>query len=292
MEYHADRFNDCSLLLHRDGRLVGILPASLNSINSLTSHGGLTYGGLVLDRESTLRDTIEVFQALLEFVHELKIEEILYKRIPRFYSVMPDDEIDYVMFMLDAELYRRDCALVVPQPRYIKFRKGRKSEIGKARKAGINLVEEDSFDRFWIEVLEPRLQERYSVRPVHSLTEISVLKSSFPKNIRQFSAYDGDQIVAGVTIYETESVAHAQYSSVTAKGQELGALDYLFSWLIDVRYVDKQYFDFGISNEQEGRRLNLGLLRWKESFGARSYSHDFYKIRTANYMKLDEVLFE
>jgi lipid II:glycine glycyltransferase (peptidoglycan interpeptide bridge formation enzyme) len=196
------------------------------------------------------------------------------------------------MFLINAQLVRRDCALVVPQQKYIKLRKGRKSEIVKARKAGVEVIEEECLSRFWNEVLEPRLEGRYSVKPVHSLKEISQLKSAFPKNIRQFSAYDGEQILAGVTIYETESVAHAQYSAVTTKGQELGALDYLFSWMIDVQYTEKRYFDFGISNEQAGRRLNFGLLRWKESFGARSYAHDFYRISSANYTMLDEVLVE
>jgi hypothetical protein len=292
MDYHADRFKDCSLIFHRDNRLVGVLPANISDDNLLASHDGLSYGGLVLRCDSTLRDTIEIFQAFLEFANKFKVKEIIYKRIPRFYGVVPDDEVDYVLFLIDARLFRRDCALVVPQERLIKLRKGRKSEIGKARKAGISLVEEDCLSKFWIEVLEPRLKDRYSVKPVHSLKEISLLKSVFPKNIRQFSAYDGNEILAGVTIYETESVAHAQYSAVTAKGQELGALDYLFSWLIDVQYVDKRYFDFGICNEQAGRRLNFGLLRWKESFGARSYAHDFYRIKSANYKMLDEVLAE
>lgn len=292
MDYHADRFKDCSLLFYRDDRLVGVLPANLSDDNLLVSHEGLSYGGLILCRDSTLRDTIEIFQAFLEYANALNIEEILYKRIPRFYGLVPDDEVDYVMFLLDASLFRRDCALVVPQQKPIKLRKGRKSEIAKARKAGIILTEEGCLNRFWIEVLEPRLKGRYSVKPVHSLQEISLLKSAFPKNIRQFSAYDADQIVAGVTIYETESVAHAQYSAVTIKGQELGALDYLFSWLIDTQYADKRYFDFGISNEQAGRRLNFGLLRWKESFGARSYAHDFFRINSANFKLLDEVLIE
>jgi hypothetical protein len=292
MEYHADRFTDCSMLFYRDNRLVGVLPANLSEDNSLISHGGLSYGGLVLARDSTLRDTLQIFQAFLEFACELNIKEIVYKRIPRFYGLVPDDEVDYVMFLINAQLIRRDCALVVPQQRPIKLRKGRKSEIMKARKASVEVIEEECLRRFWNEVLEPRLEGRYSVKPVHSLKEISQLKSAFPKNIRQYSAYDGEQILAGVTIYETESVAHAQYSAVTTKGQELGALDYLFSWLIDVQYAEKRYFDFGISNEQAGRRLNFGLLRWKESFGARSYAHDFYRISSAKYTMLDEVLIE
>lgn len=290
MEYHADRFRDCSLLLYRAQRVIGVLPANLSDDNLLVSHAGLTYGGLVLRRDCGLREALEVFQACLEFIGHLSIDHLLYKRIPRFYNVLPDDEIDYALFLLGAELYRRDCALVVSLPRYLKFRKGRRSEIVKAKKLGTVVVEDSSFDRFWTDVLVPRLEHRFGVKPIHTLEEISLLRSRFPQHIRQYSAYHNDRIVAGVTIYETEWVAHAQYIGVTSEGQELGALDYLFSWLLDLKYVDKRYFDFGISNEQEGQRLNHGLLAWKESFGARSCVHDFYKVLVRNHVKLDAVL--
>ena len=38
------------------------------------------------------------------------------------------------------------------------------------------------------------------------------------------------------------------------------------------------YFDFGISNEDEGRVLNEGLYRFKYEFGAGSAVHEFYEL--------------
>jgi hypothetical protein len=139
-------------------------------------------------------------------------------------------------------------------------------------------------------VLTPRLAARHAVKPVHSVEEITLLASRFPENIRQFSVYCDDEIVAGTTIYETPTVAHAQYIAATDRGQKIGALDYLFAWLLDEFYRDKRYFDFGICNEQDGRVLNHGLQDWKEGFGGRGYAHDFYEIDTANYSKLESVL--
>ena len=40
----------------------------------------------------------------------------------------------------------------------------------------------------------------------------------------------------------------------------------------------ERYFDFGISNEQGGRKLNRGLIDQKEGFGARAVVHDHYAI--------------
>lgn len=39
-----------------------------------------------------------------------------------------------------------------------------------------------------------------------------------------------------------------------------------------------KYFDFGISNENNGRFLNRGLIAQKEGFGARTIVHDFYEL--------------
>ena len=55
-------------------------------------------------------------------------------------------------------------------------------------------------------------------------------------------------------------------------------------------FKNKNYFDFGISNENQGRNINEGLLYWKESFGARSITQDFYEVEIKNYTLLDNVL--
>jgi hypothetical protein len=130
----------------------------------------------------------------------------------------------------------------------------------------------------------------FGVKPVHSLEEITRLAGRFPDNIRQFSACCGEEIVAGATIDQTEAVAHAQYIAVSEHGRQMGALDRLIGWLLDVRYKDKQHFDFGTCNEAEGRALNHGLLDWKEAFGGRCYCHDFYEINSVSFAALEGVL--
>jgi lipid II:glycine glycyltransferase (peptidoglycan interpeptide bridge formation enzyme) len=122
--------------------------------------------------------------------------------------------------------------------------------------------------------------------------EITMLASRFPAHIRQFSAYHGKRIVAGTTIYETQTVAHAQYIAVSEEGDKKGALDLLFAWLLDERYKSKCFFDFGICNEEEGRKVNHGLLAWKEGFGGRSICHDFYEICTDRYENLESAFQE
>ena len=97
-------------------------------------------------------------------------------------------------------------------------------------------------------------------------------------------------IVAGTTVFVTDTVAHPQYISGNANKNELGSLDYLYGFLINTVFPDVHYFDFGISNEQQGLKLNQGLVFWKESFGARTVVQDFYEVDTKNYPLLNNVI--
>jgi len=290
MDYHSNRFADYSLMVFHGGKLVALLPANLNADRILISHEGLTYGGLVVHRTATLWEVLSCFHALLRHLNQEKISRLLYKQLPVFYNPLPGDEVAFAMFLLDAQLFRRDCAMVVPQADRLQFQRRRRREIKKAMRFGVRVVQESTFEPFWEPLLAARLVRRYGVKPVHTVEEITLLASRFPDQIKQFSAYHQDRLVAGATIFETPTVAHAQYSAVSDEGAEIGALDFLFGWLIDERYKDKRYFDFGICNENAGRTLNQGMVDWKEGFGARCYVHNFYEITTKNHAKLETVL--
>ena len=55
-------------------------------------------------------------------------------------------------------------------------------------------------------------------------------------------------------------------------------------------YKEKAYFDFGTSNINQGQQFNHGLLAWKESFGARSITQDFYTVKTKNVNRLNNLM--
>ena len=290
MEYHQDRFEDGSFLIFKDEKLVAIFPA--NRKNELIySHQGLTYGGLIVGKELSFKIILKAVKCLLETCQSLGIHEMILKPTPRIYHKHPSDEIDYLLFKLQAELIRRDLTLVIETKQPIEISSSnRKRGLKRAIKNELVVKEESDFNLFWNQILIPNLKEKHGVEPVHTLEEITHLKSKFPNNIRQFSVYKENTIVAGVTIFETEKVAHAQYISADNSKQELGSLDVLFNYLIHEVYKNKIYFDFGVCTENRGKQINSGLQSWKESFGARSISHDFYSVFTKNHIYLEDVL--
>jgi hypothetical protein len=291
MEYHKDRFEDFSLLIFEDEKVVAVLPANRVG-NEIFSHQGLTYGGLVYKEESKLTTVIIAFRAVLLFLEANGIQKLHLKTIPSIYHSKPAEEIQYALFLAEAQLVRRDSLSVIDLSQQYIFSKIRKRGIQKGKINRLIIKEETDFESFWNEVLIPNLDKKHGAKPIHSLEEMNVLKNIFPSNIRQFNVYYKDKIVAGTTVFESEKVAHCQYISKYENKENLGSLDFLYHFLITEVFANKRFFDFGISNESQGKKLNDGLSYWKESFGASTIVHDFYEVETANYVKLDSFFAE
>ncbi|WP_203258976.1 GNAT family N-acetyltransferase [Hyunsoonleella ulvae] len=287
MEYHNKRFQDFSLLVFKDKKLVAIFPANKEK-HTVYSHQGLSYGGLILPNSLSFESVLQVFSGLLKFLLENEVQKLVIKQIPKIYNSKYADELDYLVFILKAKLYRRDISMVISNQLKPNYSELRRREIKRATNSDLKLVSNDDFLPFWDFILKPNLKDTFGVDPVHSLSEINHLKEKFPNNITQYNVYDKKEILAGCTVFESKSVVHLQYIS-TKKNNKKGALSFLIHTLISDIYKDKKYFDFGISNENQGKNINLGLLNWKQSFGASALVHDFYEIETTNYKLLDNV---
>lgn len=289
IEYHKDRFQDYSLIILDGEKWVALLPANVIE-DKVFSHQGLTYGGLVYNDKLKLASIIEIFKVVLTFLNDSKIQKLQIKLIPSIYHQKPAEELNYALFLVEAKLIRRDAMSVIDLSKKSSIVSGRKEGIRKGKKHQLQIKEEQEFELFWDSILIPNLANKHEAKPVHSLEEIKKLKGFFYNNIRQFNVYENDIIVAGATIFETSNVAHCQYISGKVGKNDLGGLDYLFHHLITEVFKNKHFFDFGTSNENQGKKLNNGLSYWKESFGASTIVHDFYEVETSSYHLLEKIL--
>lgn len=289
MDYHSDRFQDYSLMVFDEEKLVAVLPANRVG-EALFSHQGLTYGGLILGQKAKLSTTISIFHSVLKFLNENNFKTLTIKEIPSFYCDNFSDELDYCFFILNSKLVRKDSLSVIDLTKPYFITKTRKESIRRGKKNGLIIKEELNFELFWNEILIPNLDKKHQVKPVHTVEEIKLLHSRFPKNIRHFNVYQEGRIVAGTTIFITDKVAHPQYISGNSQKNELGSLDYLYHHLITEVFKEKIVFDFGISNEQQGTKINEGLLFWKESFGAKTVTQSFHEVEIKNYKLIESVL--
>ncbi|WP_010136949.1 GNAT family N-acetyltransferase [Ochrovirga pacifica] len=289
MDYHSHRFTDASVLIYHQQKLVALFPANCCD-QKIYSHQGLSYGGMILSKKEKYSLGMQIFQALLKHYWQAGFQHLELKEIPSIYHKYPSDEVLHWLFLCKAKLFRRDSLSVINLQHPLFFSRDRKAGVKRGVKHKLEVKEVTAFDAFWNQILIPNLQQKHQAKPVHTLEEINLLKSRFPHTIRQFNVYYKGQIVAGTTIFETHKVAHSQYISGNADKNELGSLDFLHDYLVKKVFKNKDYFDFGISNEAHGTKVNTGLMYWKESFGARTVTQDFYSVETENYQLLNQVL--
>lgn len=277
MEYHSDRFDDFSLIVEDDeGKIISLLPANIKD-NIVYSHQGLTFGGFLINDSMKVEIMLKIFDLLTSFLKQHSIIKLIYKCIPHIYHTKPSEEDRYALFRHKANLYRRDVTTTIQLSEGYKYSSQRERSIKKGYKSQLNLNEDSSLSEYW-DVLRGVLIKQYDTNPTHNFYEISKLKKIFPDNIKLFTAEKGNEIIAGVVIFETEVVAHAQYLASSIEGRKIGALDFLIDNLIKKKYANKRFFDFGISNENSGLILNSGLISQKEGFGASAVAHDFYEL--------------
>jgi hypothetical protein len=277
LEYHGDRFEDFSLLVFDDNnKLIALLPSNKKD-NILYSHQGLTFGGFLVNDRMTTEIMLSVFENLKIFLKENIIKKLIYKSIPYIYHLKASEEDRYALFINNAKIIRRDVTSTINLTEPIRYSKGRKWIVNKAKKSSIKIECSDDYNSFW-QILSELLESGYRATPTHTLNEIETLSKLFIKNIKLFLAKKDNVVLSGAIVYENKNIVHTQYLATTQQGKEVGALDLLIDHLINNVYKDKKYFDFGISNENSGLYLNHGLIAQKEGFGARAVVHDFYEL--------------
>jgi len=275
IDYHADRFQDCSFLVFKKDILEAVIPGNRKD-DVFYSRQGLTYGGVISTENIMAADMLDIFRLLNDRVRQEGCSTVVYKPVPSIYHRMPAEEDLYVLFRNHAKLIGRQISSAIYQANKIPFIRSRKSGLRKAVRCGVQVQKSESFCAFW-KILSDVLMSRYGVNPVHSLKEIELLHQRFPENIKLHLAVVDSQVVAGVVMYVNERVAHVQYIATTEEGKQCGALDLIFEHLINGVYLLIPVFEFGVSTEQGGLFLNESLIFQKEGFGGRGVVYDSYE---------------
>jgi len=275
MDYHADRFRDASLVVEESGAPVALLPLNRTEAEAW-SHQGLTYGGLIHHGLGTSA-VMDALEACARRLAAEGVRRLAYKALPWIYPRMPAQGDLYWLFRREAALIRRDVSAAIDYRARGRVSGRRARGVRKAEKAGLVFERSQDWAGFW-RLLEAVLAERHGAEPVHSLAEIERLADCFPAEIALHAAVRDGELLAGVVMFASGQVAHAQYIAAGEAGRETGALDGLFERLIALYAPGHRYFDFGISNTDQGHTLNEGLIRQKEEFGAGPVVHDHYRV--------------
>jgi Acetyltransferase (GNAT) domain len=280
LSYHNERFDDASVLIFESDRLVGIMPAArdLKTPELVISHPGATYGGMVHNGWLSGIRMIDAFEKLKIYYRECDYKKMQYKPLPHIYARVPSQDDIYALFRLGAQLTRCDlsCAIDLSARRAPSER--RRRGLKKGLKTVTLVCGGEQLVALW-GVLTKNLEQKHGASPVHSLAELSLLIAKFPRNIQVLTATVKGKVEAGIILFNSSNVWHAQYIASSEVGYDLSALDAVFESAInEACNVGARYFDFGTSNLQNGYVLNDGLYRFKSEFGGGGVAHEHYEL--------------
>ena len=121
MDYHADRFEDASVIIRSNngqGRIVAVLPAHRKRPadgkgsgdgasaegDICISHGGLTFGGLVMDPKLGGEHVPALMQQLAGWLKEQGFASLHYRATPHIYHRLPSEDDLYALHRLGARV--------------------------------------------------------------------------------------------------------------------------------------------------------------------------------------------
>ncbi|NMH88329.1 GNAT family N-acetyltransferase [Flavivirga algicola] len=275
LDYHKERFTDHSLIILKKNKVIALFPANENE-NKIFSHGGLTFGSLIMGHDTRAVEVLDIFLKIKEYYKKLNFTDIIYKVVPSIFHKYPSEEDLYALFRMDAKLIRRDISSVIKINNKIRFSESKRQAVAKCMKNEIVFSENNDFGEYWD--LLTNVLAKFGIKPVHTLEEINNLKKSFPDKIKLFEARKDNVLLAGIVIYDFDNVVHTQYMANSQEGRKIGALDFINNCLINEVYSDREFYSFGISTSDQGRSLNEGLIQQKEMMGSRGVAIDFYNI--------------
>ena len=277
IEYHGDRFTEMSAIAYVNDKPVALMPAAFDSESGeVISHPGLTFGGVVLKRELRGDAAIAVIEAILDALRSWGATSCTVKLLPQVFANYPAAELDYVLWRRRFDVVRRDLSSILPLHDALPFNTSKNQSVRKAKKAGLSIIEA-SVTEFHA-LLEAVLLEQHGVQPVHTRSELDLLQGLFPSKIFVRAACQGDSLLAATLVFNYGHVWHTQYLASSSEGRNLGALDLVINEIKKEALASgASYLSFGVSTESAGQVLNEGLLWQKESYGARSITHDFMK---------------
>ncbi len=291
LNYHQKgKFEDISLEIYKKKKLVAVCPAcrvALDGRNVFYSHMGSTFGGIVfsetVNNAKDMEALIDIFE---KYIFRTGIDKVILRQTPDIFSKKKSGLLEYMLwkegyaFNLELNTYvELGCS---EEEIWSRIDKNKKRNIKKCEKENLwfrELESKEEIEKFY-QLLIINLSKN-AAKPIHSLEEILNFHNSRLRNETKFYGVGkGDELLAAdmMFIFKQVKTMHSQNPSYDPfVERNFSPVTYLYYRLI--KEAKKEGFDrltWGISTEQCGHYLNMGLIRNKESYGSEHFVNITY----------------
>ena len=283
LSYHQNKdFVDRSLIIKSKKGVECVFPAASirrDGKHILFSHIGSSFGGLIVSSRMGIEGTHQIIKMILEISSSYNYDEIEMRLTPYIYHKIPCDEIQFCLLANGFKPSAYDLSCVIPLNDMMTQDQTTNKSIRKAINTELRVsYSSPDWERYWV-ILSNNLKEKHNVLPTHTLEEILRLKNLFPDKIRLMTTYLDDIMTSGVVLFVGNDRAfEVFYIAQDYNYQEYRCMSLLLHHVIDWGFSNGyRFINLGISTEDHGTKINWGLFKFKEGFGARSVLRPSFK---------------
>lgn len=265
INYHPiDRFIDKSIMVYDNNILICVIPVCKNG-EKYFSHLGVTYGGPVIKEEYFKIDKLKEIIDLIFTHYENKLE----MRIAN--DIYFNNSQSSLIYLLQTKLN-----LNLELSWYINNfnidninNKFNKRHLNKVKKDNNNIVyitnDINDYNNFY-KILKNTLNTKHNTNPTHTLEEFLLIKDILQDKQKLCIVKNNNIIIAG--IYFIEVTPNKYYSFYITKNYECdknfssSCLLYIIDYFMKI--IKPNILDFGITTENRGAELNMGLSVFKQ----------------------------
>lgn len=268
--YHAGRFVDASLFIRRGRRPLGVLPANRDG-DTLWSHQGVSFGGLILHPRTRMDQVGEAVRALLDHLRSQGIKRMMYRPAPHPYHLQPREEDIYWLEQAGARIVDTKLHSMVMCGSDAAVRSktwGR--DIRRSAGAGVRVRtgKADELGTAWSQV--ERNLAGHDQKPVHSFDDIALLMQRFPAEILLVLAESAeDDYLAGQILFRSGRTLTSMYLGDTDQGRDLWAGSSIIDYILNDPENAGFWCDLGQWCDTSTREVSDSLLHYKEGIGGR-----------------------
>lgn len=291
LNYHpVDRFLDCSLLvLDKKGNIAAVCPGCIQYEDGkkiFFSHKGSTFGGIIIgNKVYSAEKVIEIIENIEAFLNTNGFNKIVYKITPDIFCLESADLLEYALYyknyneekelnlQIEFDYYKEEVISNLSQ--------GKRTNVHNCEKAGLQLKSLNTYEEieYFHNVLSVTL-DKYSLKPIHSVDELFLLKNDVLKEECEFfGLFKDDNFIAGSMMFyfNNVKVAHTQYLCALPDYNRLSPVTYMYYCMaMEMKNRGFQKVSWGIASEHGGKVLNMGLTKSKEAFGSRHSINRIY----------------
>jgi hypothetical protein len=276
LNYHGNKFEDTSILIYLIDELIAVVPCCLiNNINF--SHKGATYGGPVITKKklkvNVLNDLINEMFKYYNNNFECRLANDIYFKNPinlLYYFLGKKLNIN-----LELSWYIETGINLID---YIENKRNKKMLTQIFKDTNMYFLSTENIEDYieFYEILKKNLSMNHNNNPTHTLDEFLLIKKILKNNQELFIVKNLQlsKIVGGVFVIKvTKQCWYTFYISRNIDIQNSGiSVIYIMDKISEIANKQKvKYLDYGISTEEAGQKINIGLSEFKNnSFGGKA----------------------